>query len=333
MNYVKAIRMTNLGLTFVPVLIATTVCGPSYYVHENFARILLSCVGVQCGAQLVNTYFDYRKGVDSKKSIQNTTLTGADVTLMEKKVHASHLLLMAALFYCAAAGVLYLPIGALPEKERDELVSTVILAMVLSFFYSAEPVGLKYKGLGDITVFMCFGPLLMQAVSIVLTGKSEEDNMMTLYSLPIGAVTVAIFHANNLRDINDDTTAGITTFASLIGFDYSYLWYTALLVISYTLCLLMSIVLHWGLLLVLLTMPSCTDLIERYQRGLLKDLDLKTSRLHMFFGLVFAAGIAISHDENMFQLLARKNVPELLVEHMGPLIEFINKKVEEYGLL
>ena len=238
---------------------------------------------------------------------------------------------MAALFYCAAAGVLYLPIGALPEAERDQLVSTVILAMCLSFFYSAEPVGLKYKGLGDITVFMCFGPLLMQAVSIVLTGKTEE--LMFVYSLPIGALTVAIFHANNLRDINEDVAAGVTTFASLIGFNMSFYWYSFLLLSVYILCLFMGLLLHWGLLFVLLTAPMCTDALERYNRGLLKDLDVKTSRMHIFIGVVFAFGIAVSPNENLPQLFVRKNVPQMLLDYMGPLINLINRKVDEYGLL
>ena len=63
----------------------------------------------------------------------------------------------------------------------------------------------------------------MQCTSILLTGKT--DDILYIYSIPIGLLTEGILHANNARDIKADTKIGAYTLASLIGIEYSYIFY------------------------------------------------------------------------------------------------------------
>jgi 1,4-dihydroxy-2-naphthoate octaprenyltransferase len=89
------------------------------------------------------------------------------------------------------------------EKQLLTIFSSGIL---LAFFYTADPIGLKYHALGDITIFLCFGPLLMECTSLLLTGSLYAP--LLIYSFPIGLLTEAILHANNARDIKADAAAG-----------------------------------------------------------------------------------------------------------------------------
>ena len=143
---------------------------------------------IQIGANLNNTYFDYVNGVDNKD-----THCG-EKTLVDKKVSVAGLVLMTVIFYII--GILAaLPI--LVTYQGIELIAIFSVGFVLSVFYTANPVGLKYRALGDITIFLCFGPLLMQFTSILLTGALNSK--LNIYALPLGCIIECILHANNAR--------------------------------------------------------------------------------------------------------------------------------------
>ena len=70
-------------------------------------------------------------------------------------------------------------------------------------------------GLGDVIIFLCFGPLLMSGVSMACCGVIHES--VQYYSVPIGLLTVDIVHINNMRDVDADKRAGLKTVAIFLG--------------------------------------------------------------------------------------------------------------------
>jgi len=162
----------------------------------------------------------------------------------------------------------------------------------LAYFYTAKPVGLKYIALGDITIFLCFGPLLMQATSLVLTGMA--NTRLNVFSIPLGLLCEGILHANNARDIKEDTAARAVTLAALIGFDLSFLFYVALVVGSYLAVVYIALFLHYGVLLCLLTLPLAIDLVNKFSQKKMLDLAEDTAKMHLPFGLLMFIGIMIS---------------------------------------
>lgn len=167
-----------------------------------------------------------------------------------------------------------------------------ISGMLLAFFYTATPVGLKYKALGDVTIFLCFGPLLMQCVSILLIGGT--DNNLYLYSIPIGLLTEGILHANNARDIKADSEAGAVTFANIIGYDYSYYFYIFLIAGSYISVLLISYYSNYATLLAFVTLPLGLSLIQKFKERKLIELPEDTAKMHLPFGIMMLIGILIT---------------------------------------
>jgi hypothetical protein len=126
------------------------------------------------------------------------------------------------------------------------LLWPVALGFLLAIFYSADPLALKYVGLGDATIFATFGPLLMLGVSGVVTGAPltlaqlyaaalgsggwaalGAHGPVLAMSLPIGLLTVNILHANNVRDIPLDKEAGAHTLAQVLGVEGSQSLYYA----------------------------------------------------------------------------------------------------------
>ena len=114
-----------------------------------------------------------------------------------------------------------------------------------------------------ITIFLCFGPLLMQCTSLILTG--ELSDQLYIYSIPIGLLTEGILHANNARDIKSDTLAGASTLAMIIGFKNSYYLYVALLIGAYISAIYIAFLYHIGCALTVLTIPLAMDLEKRFR--------------------------------------------------------------------
>eukprot|EP00941_MAST-03F_sp_MAST-3F-sp1_P006211 g6211.t1 len=231
---IKACRPWSVPVSIIPIALAGTVLQKSNAVTSllsvDFVLILFCGVCVHLGANLTNTYFDFFNGVDSIKYSD-------DRALVDGEVSPSSIGWLAVIFYSlAAACASYFCFfsSVLLASNADglgTLLKVFVAGFMLSFFYTAGPMGLKYIGLGDIVVFLCFGPLLMQATSLCLTGTTSW--IVLCYSLATGLLTVAILHANNTRDIEVDSRAGGCSLAISLGKEYSYFLYCCLVIVPY----------------------------------------------------------------------------------------------------
>lgn len=278
-EYILATRPWSFTAAIVPVLITVAVIKANFYSIE-FLRIFIIAIAVQAGANLSNTYYDFINGVDSK------VVPGGDNTLVDKKVSKEGVIILSILCYLTSVIVAY-PILQLPSKSQ--VLPVFVFGLLLAFFYTATPVSLKYHGLGDVTIFLCFGPLLMQCSCLILTG--EMNNSLYLYSLPIGLITENILHANNIRDIKADSAAGIKTLAMLLDFENSCTLYSVFFLTSYLSAIYISLVHHWGCVLSLLTIPLALSLIATCQSKKLSGLPEETAKMHSLFGLLLFLGI------------------------------------------
>jgi 1,4-dihydroxy-2-naphthoate octaprenyltransferase len=84
-----------------------------------------------------------------------------------------------------------------------------------AYAYTGPPFALKYRRLGELCIFLVYGPAVvigagyMQALKVTLE--------MLLYSIPLGMLITAIVSANNLRDIEEDGRAKVRTLACVLG--------------------------------------------------------------------------------------------------------------------
>ena len=148
--------------------------------------------------------------------------------------------------------------------------------------------------MGDITIFVCFGPLLMQGTSLFLT--SNTNSLLHIYSLPIGLITENILHANNIRDIKADSNAGIMTLAIALGFEKSYALYVFFFMLSYLTTLYISVFYHWGCVIALLTLPITSNLCNICNSGKLMTLPEETAKLHLIYGILLLLGIMMTDN-------------------------------------
>lgn len=273
-----ATRPWSFTATLVPILVTAGVTGSSFATAE-FARALAMGIFIHSGANLTNTYFDYVNGVDTKQH-------NADSTLVDKKLQPSSLLTLSFIcYFLGTAAVLPL----ITFQQRHDIALVFSVGLVLAFFYTANPVGLKYRALGDITIFLCFGPLLMQCTSLILTGSMKAD--LSYYTVPIGLLTEAILHSNNARDIKTDAEAGAVTLANMMGFKYSYYLYIFLIYGAFASATFIALFFRFGCLLPLLTLPLGTKLVYKFQAKDMATITEETAQFHLPFGLLLFAGV------------------------------------------
>ena len=271
--------------------------------------------------------YDYINGVDTKDCI------GGDLTLVHKRLSPSIVALLAFLCYCAGffAVLPLLLASATTSAENPAFFYVFLAGILLSVFYTMSPIGLKYLALGplychtsdsffflllsssffftfltifslyffpswvgDITIFLTFGPLTMQATSLLITNQMSAD--IVPYAIPITLLTEAILHANNTRDIKHDRKANVATLSILLGHEFSYVFYLLLLISAYGSILYLSIFFHYGLLLALGTVPLAIMLCKGFVKNKMDGLEEETAKFHLLFGVCMWVGITSTHS-------------------------------------
>ena len=219
-----------------------------------------------------------------------------DLTLVEKKFSPEFLFRLSMTLYFIAS------LATLPLlfAFKADFIYVYVLGVLLSVFYTANPIGLKYMALGDVTIFLCFGPLLMTATSILISGKVNTS--LLPYALPIGMLTEAILHANNTRDMKNDYKANLVTLAILLGPRGSYLFYLTLILGAYLAVALLAWYYSYACFLCLLTAPLAYDLIGKFGAFKFDNIVEETAKFHLPFGLLLFLGVMIS-DKGLSQLI------------------------------
>lgn len=90
-----------------------------------------------------------------------------------------------------------------------------VVGMACAFFYHAPPVKLSYRGLGELAVAACYGPLICCGTYLVQRG-SVPGSVVAL-SLPLGVLIAAFLWINEFPDYLADLSSGKRTLVVRMG--------------------------------------------------------------------------------------------------------------------
>ena len=289
-TWIQAVRAFSFTASVVPVLLGTVLGAFAGGFHPLLGVIaLVGAMAIHASANLIADYFDFRNGVDADDTYGSSgVLTGGLLTPQE--VFLGGLLAMAV---AVAAG------AYLVTVRGSTIVSLGLIGLLGAFFYTARPLGYKYRALGDFGIFTLFGPLMVLGAYFVQTGRL--DWMPLVIAVPVGFLVTAILHANNLRDMPFDRRAGIRTIAMLLGRSGARGMYAGLVIGAYLVVigLVVAQVVSPLALAVLLTVPIAARNLRLVFRASepaeLAMADVMTAQLHMMFGVLMTAGVAVGH--------------------------------------
>ena len=280
-----ALRPWSFPASIVPMLVGGALAYRADF--WDWPLFLLTLVGglfFHIGANLTNTYFDFQRGADTVEHAD-------DRTLVDSMLQPRDVLLLTAFFFLAGSALG----GYLAYRSGWELLALGAGGLFLGLFYTASPLGYKYRALGDAGIFISFGPLLVLGTYFVQTEKLEL--LPLLFSLPLGLLIVAILHANNYRDAEADRRAGARTLAQVLGDRGSRYAYYLLVLTPYAFVIGLGAAVTPWVLLALPTIVLPLKMIHQLNvtgeelRQALAFLPQQTANLIVLFGGLMALGI------------------------------------------
>lgn len=282
-----ATRPWSLVMTFV----STCLAGIMAYAYGSFSIFLfaLTMIGLliaHTAANMANDWYDVKNGVDENAP----TAEYRPHPLLFGEVDKGTYKLVVFGLYAIGLGIsLYLTwLQGLP------VLIFSALGVFFGVFYTADPIKFKYHSLGEISVFLAFGPLMVGGAFYAITGSFSWAPLLA--STPIGLLIVLVVYANNLRDKEFDAQVGISTVATGMQETAGMRYYTILLALAYlsTVALIGLKIFSIFALTSFLSIPQAQKIVKQFNEKVPLTSDQQTAQLALNFGVLLTVGELIS---------------------------------------
>ncbi|MEF8874728.1 MAG: prenyltransferase [Candidatus Thermoplasmatota archaeon] len=266
-------RLNLLGLVFASLM------GLSLHVTTN----------------VYNDIYDTKQGADSSRSSENEFSGGSGILVNHPEMEKS-------MFMLARAGIVlgffgYLGLLFISESKFWPILTFIFVASVfLSKYYTAGPFKFAYRGLGEIVVWVGFGPLAVLLGSI---GQNVGFHPYILSITPItGLSTLFIVWMGQMVDLPDDIAAGKKGLVARMGLEKSVYGLFGIHILALVNVIFVSFLLNPGILLLVALIPHAflLPLIakklykEKKKRVLMKEISSLNFTLYVLFSVSLMIG-------------------------------------------
>ena len=199
--WAKELRIPFLSLPAIFVPLGITVALLDGYF--NLVYGILTLIGIVCihaSVNVLNDYFDFKSGIDTATT--PTPFSGGSRVLPENLLTPKSVLIGGIILLAIGSliGLYFLYIFDFPPL----LIALISIAIITSVAYS--PV-LSRIGLGEVFVFLNFGPLLFTGVYYIQSGGLISTEAMVVGSI-VGLMTTGILYINQFPDTDADKSKG-----------------------------------------------------------------------------------------------------------------------------
>jgi 1,4-dihydroxy-2-naphthoate polyprenyltransferase len=284
-QWVAGARPRTLPAALAPVLVGTGAAAALDGFRPLPALLaLVVALALQIAVNYANDYSDGRRGTDADR-VGPMRLVGSGAASPRQ-------VLVAACLAFAVAAVAGLGLAALSSWW---LVAVGAVCMAAAWTYTGGPLPYGYRALGEVFVFVFFGPVAVVGTTYVQTGTLP--GLAFAVSVPIGLLIVAILVVNNLRDIDGDAAVGKRTLAVLLGDRATRFVFVGLFVVAFAVVAAVGVVRPWVLLALLaspLAVPPARTVLSGGRGPALIGALQGTGLLTLATGVLLAAGLALS---------------------------------------
>ena len=256
---IKGIAITRGGFTLasiLPMVIVSLILSQTNSL--SLINAILSIIGIICAhifGNLYNDYFDVKSGTDENNSeyfnvgdkslmLRGAQISGGSravelglITLKKTKILGNLMIIIALSCIIILSINIYFQTGSFDNIYGVCIIG--FLGLFLAYFYTAEP--LKFssrKGLGELTIFLTFGPLLTLGSFFAMSNTSIEISFQLLQNfvligIPLGLLTTNILFINQFPDFTSDKKSNKINLVVLFGKKFSRWIYLANLFVIY----------------------------------------------------------------------------------------------------
>ena len=285
-QWIAGARLRTLPMAVAPVIIGTAAAFDLDGLQWGRAVLVaLVALLLQIGVNYANDYSDGIRGTD-KVRVGPLRLVGSGVARPRDVKMAA----FAAFGLAMLAG---LALVLLSQAWWLLLVGAGAVLAAWGYTGGKNPYG--YMGLGDVFVFVFFGPVATLGTTFTQAGAVSAAAV--LGSISTGLIAVALLMANNVRDIPTDTKVGKRTLAVRLGDKNARRSYVLMMALPMVLMMFLVPGNPWLLLVLLLVpfmlLPSWLMLKGKKRKSLIPVLQ-QTGLINLGFSVLFAAAMGLA---------------------------------------
>jgi 1,4-dihydroxy-2-naphthoate polyprenyltransferase len=294
--FLRTTRLPFLSATAIPVLLGIAVAARGGAFNAWLA--VLTVVGAALAHLAINVsndIFDTLSGAD-EANVNPTPFSGGSRVLLYDLLTLRQLIGLAVTLLGGAVGIGLLLVWATGSAT---LLWIGLAGIALGVFYTAPPIKLVYRGLGEIGVAIGFGPIMLLGAYVVQTGSLSWEAAVA--SVPVAVLVALILYVNEIPDRVGDATAGKRTLPVRLSPSAVRGIYLAAAGLAFAVVVggVAGGLLPVGTLLALLAAPLAWQVYVGLQRFYAQPYALMpvmstNIKLHAFVGLLLLAGYGVA---------------------------------------
>ena len=255
-QWIAGARPRTLPTAVAPVLVGTgAAVGAGAVEPVRAVLALVVAVALVIGVNYANDYSDGIRGTDDDRV--------GPVRLVGSRLAAPAAVRTAAFVCFSVAALAGLTLVSLTRMWWLIAVGAVCIAGAWFYTGGRRPYG--YAGLGELAVFVFFGPVAVLGTTLTQQGGPPGAPAI-VGAVGVGLLACAVLVVNNLRDITGDEVVGKRTLAVALGDADTRRLYTALVLLPLGLSAIAGIR-SWPTLLGLLALPLAVAPARRVLGG------------------------------------------------------------------
>ena len=203
------ISLASLASMFLGACAAAAV-GP---LHVGWlALTVLGIFAIEVAKNASGEIFDFDSGTDLAIAADDRSpFSGGKRVLVDGLLTRGETIAISAIGYAIglAAGF------AIAWLREPGILWFGLVGVACAYLYHAPPAKLSYRGLGEIAVAICYGPLI--AIGTFLVQRSSGGGLVVLTAIPLGLLIAAFLWINEFPDYLADRAAGKRTLVVRLG--------------------------------------------------------------------------------------------------------------------
>jgi 1,4-dihydroxy-2-naphthoate octaprenyltransferase len=236
-TFMKALRAPFFTGSIVPVFLGALIAWNhmSTFHWDYFLLTLIGVVLLHAAANTANDYYDHKIGADEVNIHYHTPIYGGSRLIQNGIVEPRIFLIisMSCLALASAIGI-YLTI-----TRGLAILWLGLIGVLGGFFYTAPPISLMKRGLGELTIFLNFG--VFPTVGAYYVQARSFSSEVFLASIPVGLLMTNVLVINEFPDYQADKQVGKNHLVVRLGKKSARWLYLIILISSYLFIILFAL--------------------------------------------------------------------------------------------
>ncbi|MBU8923331.1 MAG: 1,4-dihydroxy-2-naphthoate octaprenyltransferase [Bacteroidales bacterium] len=225
---IRELRAEFLTASVIPILVAVAIAryetgswSPGLFILTIAGAVLL-----HLGTNTANDYFDHLSGADEANVDYARPFTGGTRLIQDGLLSPREVLTLSITLFAGA-----LIVGIFLIIARGWFILALgLIGLFLGYFYTAPPVKLAHRGLGEIAVGIGYG-LIPVGAYFVQTGHVSLP--IIIAAIPMALLVTGIIVINEFQDYRGDMSAGKRTLVVRLGRKKSVVLFASIMIAAY----------------------------------------------------------------------------------------------------